>query len=61
MKRTLGLVLLVAFFAVSLGGCACGPKEVKSEPAPPMRVVEKTPAPAPVQPVKPVPPKKDRN
>jgi hypothetical protein len=60
MKRLLGLVLMVGFFVVTVGGCACGPKEVKSEPAPPP-VVQKTPAPEPA-PAKPVPPpKKGRN
>jgi hypothetical protein len=60
MKRALGFVLLAVFFAASLGACACAQKEVKSEP-PPAQVVQKTPPPEPVQPAKPVPPKKDRN
>ncbi len=59
MKRLFGLALLVVFFAVSMGGCACTQKEAKSEPPPAQ--VEKT-SPPPVQPAKPVPPpKKDRN
>ncbi len=61
MKRIIGLILFVGFLAVTLGGCACGPKEVKSEPTPPPKVVEKTPPPEPMPPAKPVPPKKDRN
>lgn len=59
MRKLLGLALLIAFFAVSLGGCTCARKEVKSEPPPPP-AVEK-PAPPPAEPIKPVPPKKDRN
>jgi hypothetical protein len=63
MKR-FGLVLLVFIFAISLGGCSCLQKEVKSETAPPVQVVEKAPpkAPEPVKPPPPPPPpKKDRN
>jgi len=59
MRRLLGLALLIGFFAASLGGCTCARQEVKSEPPPPP-AVEK-PAPPPAEPVKPVPPKKDRN
>ncbi len=59
MKRALGFLLLAAFFAVSLGACACAQKEVKSEPPPAQ--VQKTPPPEPAPPAKPVPPKKDRN
>ena len=61
MKRLFLLVLLVVFFAVSLGGCSCWPKEVKSQPAP-APVVQK--APEPVRPTPPPPPpepKKGRN
>ena len=66
MKR-FGLLLLVFFFAVSLGGCAsmqewCG-FEAKAvvETTPPVKVVQK--APEPVKTVQPPPPpiKKDRN
>jgi hypothetical protein len=57
MKRSLGLLILVGFFALSLGGCACVKKEVKSEPPPPEQVRAAEP-----MPVKPLPPpKKDRN
>ena len=60
MKKLIGLVLLIGFFGLSLGGCTCPRKEVKSEPPPP--AVEKpTPPPPAPEPVKPVPPKKDRN
>jgi hypothetical protein len=58
MKRLFGFVLSVAFLALTLGGCACWQKEVKSEPAAPERVVERAPQP---EPYKPMPPKKDRN
>ena len=63
MKR-FGLVLLVFIFAISLGGCSCLQKEVKSETPPPAQVVAQAPpkAPEPVKPAQPVPPpKKDRN
>lgn len=56
MKKTVGLVLMGMFLVVSLGGCACGPKEVKSEPAP---AQVSAPEPMPVKPLP--PPKKDRN
>jgi hypothetical protein len=59
MKR-FGLVLFVGFFALSLGGCACGQKQAKDEAPPPVQVVQKAPAPEPVKPLPP-PPKKDRN
>ena len=59
MKRSFGLVLLVVFFAVSLGGCSCWPKQAKSEPPAPAPVVQKAAPPAVVQPAP--PPKKDRN
>jgi hypothetical protein len=67
MKRSFGLVLLVVFFALSLGGCAsmqewCGPhKAAVVETPPPVKVVQK--APEPVKTVQPAPPpiKKDRN
>jgi hypothetical protein len=61
MKRSFGLVLLVGFFALSLGGCSCLQKEVKNETPPPVQVVQK--APEPVKTVQPAPPpvKKDRN
>jgi hypothetical protein len=69
MKR-FGLVLLVGFFALSLGGCAsmnaslqelCGSEARKAAETPaPVQVVQKAPAPEPAKPLPP-PPKKDRN
>ena len=59
MKRSFGLVLLVVFFAVSLGGCAC--LKCGEETPPPARVVQPVPE-RPYVPVQPAPPlKKDRN
>jgi hypothetical protein len=60
MKR-IGLVLLVFFFAVSLGGCSCLQKQATAENPPPAKVAK---APEPVKPAPPPPPpppKKDRN
>lgn len=61
MKRLVGLFVFVIFLAVSLGGCACGPKKVESEPAPPVQTMERAPAPQPLPPAKPAPVKKGRN
>ena len=59
MKR-FGLVLLVFFFAVSLGGCSCLQKQATAETPPPAKVV-KAPEPVKPAPPPPPPPKKDRN
>jgi hypothetical protein len=58
MKR-FGLVLLVFFFAISVGGCACVKKQAKEEPAP-VQTAAPAKTPEPVKPPPP-PPKKDRN